>query len=205
MIYNATCMVNEKNDDYDMEIDVTNEDNGEDIELLDEELSGADKIKTLRKKLSVCEADKKTILDDAQRSKADFLNARKRLEEDRINDRLRAKKQHIEELLPLCDSFEMAMSNKEAWEKADKAWRSGVEGIYSQLQRLLESYGVTIQNPLGESFSPHKHEALGTEAVSDSTAHDTVVRVIQSGYEITHGDKTDIIRPARVITGTYTE
>ena len=195
-------MVNEKNDFEDIDLDVTNEDNPEDLELLDEEQSGADKIKALRKKLSVCETEKKTILDDAQRSKADFLNARKRLEEERITDRLRAKKQHIEELLPLCDSFEMAMSNKEAWEKADAAWRNGIEGIYSQLKALLEGYGVTVHYPLHEAFDPHQHEALGTEVVTDKNDHDKVMKVIQSGYTIRAGDKTETIRPARVIIGT---
>lgn len=196
-------MVHEHNDfEDDIDLDVTNEDNPEDIELLDEEASSADKIKALRKKLSVCEADKKTILDDAQRAKADFLNARKRLEEERITDRLRAKKRHIEDLLPLCDSFEMAMSNKEAWEKADPAWRNGIEGIYGQLKSLLDTYNVTIDNPLNKPFDPHHHEALGTEPVTDDSQHDMVIKVIQSGYLITQGDKTETIRPARVIIGT---
>lgn len=199
-------MVNSFNDEDDVQINVTNEDPGfEDLELEDEESSGADKMKTLRKKLSVCEEEKRAIQDESQRSRADFLNAKRRLEEERVQDRIRFKKAAVEELLPLCDSFEMAMSNQEVWEKADKAWRSGVEGIYAQLASLVASYGVSTINPLNEPFDPYRHEAIGTIAVDDKNKQDTVIMVMQRGYEIKAGDKMELIRPARVSTGAYTE
>lgn len=130
-----------------------------------------------------------------------FLNARKRLEEQQITDRLRAKMQHVEELLPLCDSFQMAMNDKAAWEKADGAWRKGIEGIHGQLMRLLDSYGVTAIDPQGEAFDPYRDEAVGTEIVEDEKLVDTVVSVVQRGYEIQVGEKTEVIRHARVTTG----
>lgn len=199
-------MVN-NNDESDVELDVTNEENTvtEEVELEEIEEQGKDKLKQLREKLKQAEEDKKKAQDDLQLARADFLNARKRLEDERLRDRVRAKKQHIEELLPLCDSFQMAMNDKEAWEKADQSWRKGIEGIHSQLQSLLKSYGVTVINPAGAAFDPNKHEAVGTEVVTDKKLDDTVVSVIQSGYEITHDGKTEIIRPARVTTGNYTE
>lgn len=198
-------MVNE-HDKHEADFEVTNDavhDSIEDVELTDIEEATSDKVKALRQKLAAAEEAKRESLEEVQRLKADFLNARKRLEEERILDRVRAKKQFIEDILPLCDSFTMAMSNTEAWEKADKAWRVGVEGIYGQLQRLLESYGVTTVNPLGEPFDPHRHEAIGTSPVTDKKKQDTVVAVLQHGYELRGGDKTDVIRPARVTTGIY--
>ncbi len=198
-------MVNE-HDKKDDDIEVTNDtdhDRDIEVELTDIEEKTDGKVKALRQKLAAAEEAKRESLEELQRTKADFLNARKRLEEERLLDRTRAKKQFIEDILPLCDSFTMAMSNQEAWEKADKAGRSGVEGIYNQLQRLLESYGVTTVNPLGEPFDPRRHEAIGTAVVTDETKQDTVVAVLQHGYELRSGDKTDVIRPARVTTGVY--
>ena len=195
-----------EHDKKDDDIEVTNDtDHGhdEEVELTDIEEGTSSKLKAMRQKLAAAEEAKRESLEELQRTKADFLNARKRLEEERATDRTRAKKQFIEDILPLCDSFTMAMSNTEAWEKADKAWRSGVEGIYGQLQRLLESYGVTTVNPLGEPFDPHRHDAIGTKVVKDKKEQDTVVAVLQYGYELKSGDKTDIIRPARVTTGIY--
>ena len=199
-------MVNINNDNDDVQLDVTNEDLGVDeLEIEELEEVGANKIKDLRKKLLTCEEEKRTIQDDAQRARADFLNAKRRLEEERAQDKVRFKKAAVEELLPLCDSFEMAMSNTEAWEKADKAWRSGVEGIYAQLSRLVESYGVSTINPLHEPFDPYRHEAIGTVAVTDKDMQDKVVTVMQRGYEIKTGDKVELIRAARVATGSYNE
>ncbi len=193
------------NQNNEVDIEVTNEDNEiEDIELADEEEAQSDKLKKLREKLRTCDEEKREILEELQRAKADFLNARKRLEEERLQDRVRSKKQHIEELLPLCDSFQMAMNDK-AWENADASWRKGIEGINAQLQGLLNSYGVILIEPLGKPFDPNRHEAIGTEAVTDKNKADTVVKVIQRGYELKNGDKIDTIRAARVITGTFTE
>lgn len=169
-----------------------------------EELSN-NKLKDLREKIARLDTEKKELLEETQRAKAEFLNARRRLEEERVTDRLRSKKQHAEELLPLCDSFQMAMGNTEVWEKADKAWRTGIEGINMQLMNILSSYGVTAVEPIGEPFDPYKHEAVGTEVVDDEKLQDTVVSVLQRGYEITQNGTTDMIRPARVTTGMINE
>ncbi len=196
-------MVNENNES-DIEIDVTNEEiDNEETELEEIEDRAADKIKKLRDQLKTAVEDKQKLQDELQLAKADFLNARKRLEEERARDKVRAKKQHIEELLPIVDSFQMAMSDTEAWEKADKSWRKGVEGIHSQLKNLMRSYGVEQIDPIGEAFNPNLHEAVGTEEVADKKLEDTVVSIVQSGYQITLDGKTEVIRPARVTTGIY--
>lgn len=166
-------MVNKKheNNHEDSDIEITNEslDSNEDIALEDSEERQADTIKSLRAKLKVAEEAKRAALEDLQRSKADFLNARKRLDEERKRDRERSTINHVEELIPLCDSFEMAMSNKEAWEKTDTVWRKGVEGIYAQLQGLLNGYQVETLSPEGQPFSPHEHEALSTVPVPEES------------------------------------
>ncbi len=199
-------MVNMNNNDKD-EVEITNEDQPEieESELVDLEEKADDKLKKLREKLARCEEEKKTILDESQRARADFLNARKRLEEERSNDKIRYRKQHVMELLPLCDSFQMAMSDVDTWEKADKAWRTGIEGIHTQLMRILEEYDVKSFDPQGEHFSPHRHEAIGMETVEDEKLKDTVISVVQRGYEMKNGDATEIIRHARVTIGNIKE
>ncbi|MEY2665061.1 MAG: hypothetical protein RLZZ480_166 [Candidatus Parcubacteria bacterium] len=198
-------MVNDK--DFEDEIEITDEDHHEleDIELSDEEATGAQKMKQLRQKLAACDEEKRQIMEDAAREKADFMNARKRLEAERAIDKVRHTKKHIEALLPLCDSFEMARANKEAWEKADETWRKGIEGIHTQLQKLVESYGVSVIDPVGQSFDPYKHEAIGMSPVDDESLHEKVIVVLQKGYEIKVDDKMEVIRPARVTTGSYSE
>lgn len=197
-------MVNEKDFSED-DFEVTSEEHHEheDIELTDEEATGAQKMKQLRQKLATCDEEKRQIMEDAAREKADFMNARKRLEAERALDKVRYTKKHIEALLPLCDSFEMARANKEAWEKADETWRKGIEGIHTQLQKLVESYGVSVIDPVGQSFDPYKHEAIGMSPVDDESLHEKVIVVLQKGYEIKVDDKMEVIRPARVTTGQH--
>ena len=183
-------------------IELETEEHTEDIDLETEGELAGDKIKKLREKLKTCEAEKMQALEDLQRAKAEFLNARKRLEEDRQADRLRSKIAHASDLLPLCDSFSMAMSNTEVWEKADEQWRKGVEGIYMQLQSLLREYDVSEIKAEGEAFDPHRFEAVDTVAVGDAKQVDVVQQVLQAGYEIKTGETAQVIRPARVVTGT---
>ena len=196
-------MVNDK--DFEDEIEITDEDHHEleDIELSDEEATGADKLKQLRQKITRLTEEKQHVMEEAARERADFLNARRRLEGERALDKVRYTKKHIEKLLPLCDSFDMARSNKEAWEKADENWRKGIEGIHTQLQQLLTSYGVTEIQADGAVFDPHKHEAIGTVAVTDKALEHKVVNVLQKGYEIHVDDTMEVIRPARVTTGEH--
>ena len=68
----------------------------------------------------------------------------------------------------------------------------------------MGSYGVKPIGTAGEAFDPHKHEAIGTAPVTEKKDHDTVVAVLQTGYEITDDSTTEVIRPARVTTGEYT-
>lgn len=195
------------NDESKVDLDITDEDTTEieEPELIDIEEKADDKLKKLREKLARCEEEKKQILDDSQRARADFLNARKRLENERDLDKIRYRKKHVLELLPLCDSFQMAMADTEAWEKADESWRKGIEGIHTQLMKILESYNVTAVEPTGQKFNPHQHEAIGTEVTEDETKVDTVISVVQRGYVMKDGHTEETIRPARVTTGIIKE
>jgi molecular chaperone GrpE len=150
-----------------------------------------DKIKKIRSELKEANEAKRTALESLQRERADLLNTKKRLEEQARIDRERVLTKHIEELLPLCDSFDMAMQDP-AWQAADPSWRKGVEGIYAQLVTILNNYGVDIMAPIGEPFNPHEHEAL-----IDNGGDQKVTAVIQKGYRRAQ----TIIRPARVAVG----
>lgn len=195
-------MDDKKTDDLEEVIADTADDISEDEDLEVVEAEETKKISSLQAKLKACQAEKAAHLDDLQRAKAEFLNVRKRLENEKQASVARTENDCIERLLPLCDSFMMAMSDTAAWEAIDENWRKGVESIHSQLQAILKSYHVTPIGVVGESFDPETHEAMGNETVADDTAVDTIVKVIQPGYVRTAESTTVLIRPARVIVGT---
>ena len=182
-----------RNNEVDDEV-VPESTTGDEVEIEDIESADEHKTNKVKKQLKACEAEKRAAQEELQRTKADFLNAKRRLEEARHQDQKRTEVAWIEKLLPLCDSFQMAMSNTEVWEAVDENWRRGIEGIHQQLQSLLQEHNVTSINPVGEPFDPNEHEAIGTEHDADA-ASDSVLKVVQSGYK--QGDT--VIRPAKVI------
>lgn len=199
-----TAMKDEMNEiDQEVDIELTGEDNVDEPLIEEAEENSNQKIKKLQAKLKECEAAKTEHLDNLQRAKAEFLNVRKRLEEEKVRESERTINKHIEKLLPLCDSFHMAMSNTAAWEKVDAEWRTGVESINNQLQRIIESYGVSAIDPEGQTFDPNVHEAMTEVPVDDESKDHTVVSVIQNGYIRKSNDREELIRPARVAVGIF--
>lgn len=184
-------MVNENNKHDENDVVMDTEIPLEDVEIDEEEGVLKDKISALRAKLKTCEEDKRTHLEELQRARADFLNGKRRLEEQLMRDKERITEKHVESLLPLADSFEMAMKDP-AWKEASETWRKGVEGIHGQLMNLFAQYDVTTIDPLGEEFNPHEHEAL-----VDTGSNTKIGEVIQKGYRI----KERVLRPAKVAVG----
>jgi len=164
----------------------------EDMEIEDIEEAEGDKLKSLRDKLRTCDEEKRGHLEELQRTKADFLNSKRRLEEQLTRDKERITEKHVGALLPLADSFDMAMADP-SWESCDEKWRKGIEGVFAQLQGILKGYGVEKVGAKGEEFNPEMHEAVSSAPGEEGK----VVDVLQAGYAV--GDR--IIRPAKVIVG----
>lgn len=158
-------------------------------------------IKKLKEKLKIAESEKQEYLTGWQRAKADLINARKRDEEDKRAFAKRATEDLIVELVPVLQSFESAMANKEAWEKIDKNWRVGVEYIAGQLKKALTDHGLTEIDPLGKEFDPTRDEAMEHVVVTDKNKHNSVVEVLLKGYEL----NGTVIRAPRVKVAQFTK
>jgi len=194
---------NENNEEYE---DITDEQTDmTEPEIEEIEDAEAGKLKKLRDQLKQAEEDKKTALEELANVKADYLNARKRLEEESIKTIERKTDQHVTDLLPLADSFVMAMSNKEVWEQADANWRKGIEGIYAQLLQVLRDNGVEPVDPTGEEFDPNLHDAINTEEVDNEQDINKVLSVMQLGYQLVRNGQKRALRPARVTIGVAKE
>jgi molecular chaperone GrpE len=175
-----------------------------DPELTDETAASAEKVAKLRQKLQDCETRKRELGEDLQRAKADFLNARSRLQDEQVNQRAHQIDDFVLALLPVCDSFAMAMQDVAAWESVDETWRAGVEGIKQQVDRTLARYQVEPIGQVGEDFDPERHEAVEMAPVTDDAAHDTVTHIHQTGYQRVTDNGVRVIRPARVAVGKLT-
>lgn len=186
--------------DFEEEVDT---DPGDDVTFEDasENLAPEVKDRTDKLKAQIKELQKKNaeLLDSWQRDKADFINTRKRDEDDKKEFLKFAKADIISELLPVLDSFESAMKNKEVWEKVDKNWRTGVEYIHTQLSNTLLNHGLKVINPIGELYNPSRDEAIENVKVDDKSKDGKILDVIQVGYELNGKE----IRPPKVKVAHY--
>lgn len=172
----------------------------DDIEFVEtdemgDEKSGREKLKKLREELKASQAESREHLTALQRSRADYVNLKKELDEIRSVTKQKTTERVVEDFLPVLDSFDMAMGNKAAWEAVDKNWRIGVEHIYSQLKTALENHGIEAVDKVGVDFDHNIHESIETKETDDASLDHKIEKVIQKGYRM--GDR--IIRAARVV------
>lgn len=184
--------------------DSTESDDSEVLEFEFNEDGEEDLKKTLKKfraDLKVCKAEKEEYLTGWQKERAEFANYRKQ-EEDRKAIFSEAMRERIlTRFLSVIDSFNMAFTNKEAWEKVDENWRKGVEYIYAQMNGIFEEYGVKAIGEEGESFDPNIHQSIDVVEIDKKELEHKVASVIQKGYKL--GDR--VIRAARVNVYEYKE
>lgn len=164
-----------------------------------EELPTLDVAKKLRGDLKVCRKEKEEYLTGWQRAKADYINLQKELDLARVNVSILTREKMAEKLLPALDSFEMAFSNKEHWEKIDKDWQDGITSIYQQLISGLTNSGIEKIDESEISFDPNIHQSISVINTDIKEKDHTVEKVLQVGYKI--GDR--VIRPAKVTIYEY--
>jgi len=163
------------------------------------EESEADTVKKLRDKLKRYTKEKQEYLDGWQRSKADFINAKKEHEESRKKFSVLAKEDFANDIIAAMDSFSMAFADKEVWESVDLNWRKGIEHIYTQLKTALEDNGISEIEAEGNKFDPSFHMAVKSIETAQKDKDGIVAKVVQKGYKI--NDR--VIRPARVEVFKY--
>lgn len=190
--------INEISDEQDQD-KISDPESFTDIEFIEsnedgDELPAKDIVKKLRTDLKLCRKEKEEYLTGWQRAKADYVNLQKDTDSKIKDIKALVTSNFVEDLLPALDSFDMAMGNREAWEKVDANWRNGIEYIRAQFARVLEDHNVTAINQTGVVFDPNLHESIETIETDDKSKDHTIVDIVQSGYKI--GDR--IIRPARV-------
>ena len=126
------------------------------------------------------------------RAVAELDNYRKRAARELETARRYAAERLGQAVLSVRDSLEAALASAENVDVATLL--EGDRGTLMLLDQAFESVGIREINPAGEPFDPTKHEAMAMQPSADH-APDTVVTVVQKGYEL----HDRLLRPARVI------
>jgi molecular chaperone GrpE len=128
---------------------------------------------------------------DLQRLQAEFINFKRRSEEERLRATHAGKEQAVAALLPILDNIDRAIAH-EPQDIKDHAWVKGINSVAGQLESQLQAIGLTKIGKQGELFDPEKHDAVAADDGNGNT--EVVDEVLQCGYQF--GDQ--IIRHAMV-------
>jgi molecular chaperone GrpE len=146
-------------------------------------------IEALQKQLEEANAKAAENLDGWQRSQAEFVNYKNRVQRDRETDYLAMKGDIVKKILPILDDLERSLAHR----PEDSAWVNGMELIARKFQTILDNEGVKRIEAAGRPFDPNFHEAISSEP-TDEVESGHIIEVVQNGYML--GDK--VIRPAMV-------
>jgi molecular chaperone GrpE len=157
-----------------------------------EEEAAASELEADLTRLAQLESERDEYLDTLRRVQAEFENYRKRVIKEQTALVDRATEGLVEQLLPVLDSFELALKNADAAGSDDtENVRKGVELVYAELLGVLEKAGVSRIEAEGKPFDPNVHEAVMQE---DGQGDPVVSDVLRTGYTL----KGRVLRPAMV-------
>ena len=118
---------------------------------------------------------------DLQRTRADFENYRKRVEQEKQTARESGQASAILKLLPVIDNIERAIAYTPE-DLKDNTWVQSVAGLVKHLEKSLESLNLKrIDAKPGVAFDPELHEAIqfDEEATGDK---EVIAEEMQAGY-----------------------
>ncbi len=134
-------------------------------------------------------SEKADLADRLLRLRAEFENARRRVERERSDYLQFAAMDLVREILPVVDDFERALKV----ETADRDYAKGIELIYQRLSDTLKKMGLEPVETAGKQFDPNLHQAVERVQTEDHPDQ-AILGEYQRGYNF----KGKLLRPAMV-------
>ncbi|MFC2070161.1 nucleotide exchange factor GrpE [Chloroflexota bacterium] len=156
------------------------------------EVSEEDSIEELKKALAEEKEKAEDYLASWQRAQADFINYKRRNEQEAEERRKFSNSVLMLSFLPVLDDLERAIASVPP-EMAEESWIDGVRLIGHKAITELEAQGLSHIQAVGEPFDPNLHEAVR----QDKGEEGIVIEEVQKGYMF-HGR---VLRPSRVVVG----
>ena len=158
----------------------------------DQTIAELEDIEILKQMLAEEKAKAEGYLANWQRTQADFINYKRRTEQEKEEISTFANATLVLSLLPAIDDLERAFAAIPP-RLAKLGWVDGVRLIDRKLRASLEAQGLSQIKAQGEPFDPKLHEAVrhgkGKEGI--------VIEEIQAGYLL----NGRLLRPAVVKVG----
>ena len=160
------------------------------------EVAEVEDIKVLKQSLAEEKKKAEDYLANWQRAQADFINYKRRSEQEKEELSKFANSLLMLNLLPILDDLERALASIPP-KLAKLSWVDGVRLIERKLWASLEAQGLSQIKAQGEPFDPKLHEA----AMHSKGKEGIVIEELQKGYKL----HDRVIRPAMVVVGNGEE
>ncbi len=151
-------------------------------------------IETLQAQLATLAAAYESAKEQSLRAQAEAQNARRRAEQDVEKAHKFGLEKMVNDLLPVVDNLERALSSIDASNEAFAAIAEGIQLTHKTFVDALARHQVVVVNPQGEPFDPNLHQAVSAVPNPDVEPN-TVINCFQKGYTL-HGR---LVRPAMVV------
>lgn len=133
------------------------------------------------------------LTQDLQRTRADFENFRKRVDEEKVRAKENGASGMVMKLLPVIDDIERAVGHMPKELEEDK-WAQGVAGLVKKLEKTLDGIGIKrIEAKEGVDFNPEIHDAIQVDEDAEGEK-EVIAEELQAGYLLNDSP----IRPAIV-------
>lgn len=129
--------------------------------------------------------------DKYLRLHAEWDTYRRRMKEQRAEEKQRATEGLMKNLIPVVDDFDRTLAY--AKENGEGGLLGGVEAVYNKFTDALVKDGLEIIDPAGKAYDALEAQAVGV-VEDDSVPDETVAKVFQKGYRM----GTKVLRPAMV-------
>jgi len=153
-------------------------------------------VAALRQALAEEKARADSNLAGWQRAQADFINYKRRAEQEKGEIGQWANSRLVLALLPVLDDLERALAAIPD-ELAGISWVDGIRLIERKLRATLGAQGLSEIKALGEPFDPNLHEAV----MQSEGKNGIVVGEMQKGYKFCNR----VIRASKVAVGSGEE
>ncbi|WP_286930378.1 MULTISPECIES: nucleotide exchange factor GrpE [Aeromicrobium] len=132
------------------------------------------------------EAKVAELTNDLQRKQAEFINYKRRVEDDRVRAVETGKQKVLTELLTVLDDLGRAEEHGEL--------TGGFKAVADQLRATVGKFDLVSFGEAGEPFDPNLHEAVFHAGEDPNVAVQSIAQVMRTGYRV--GDR--VLRPAVV-------
>jgi molecular chaperone GrpE len=151
---------------------------------------GAEEAAQFESDLASLQRERDDLLDTTRRLQADFENYRKRVAREEAALVERSTERLLEQLLPVLDSFELAVRNLDESDVDEKV-RKGIDLVYAELVAVMERAGLQRIEARDAPFDPNEHEAVLQD---DGDGEPHVEDVLRTGWKL----RGRVLRPAMV-------